>query len=126
MNRALARIDPFSVTPFGALGPVSLFDGILGGIEPFLHSNKAALDRSLGRVGLQQFAVNVVETEKEYTLTAELPGVSKEHIKVDIDEVGEDERNGDSQHASIVTAAESTGGHSRESSCERACRTRRR
>jgi HSP20 family molecular chaperone IbpA len=94
MNKALARVDPFGITPF-AMNPMSapgLFDiasdlfAPMGGMLQPLQTQVAGMERSLANMGLRQFAINVVSNDKEYIMTAELPGITKDAIKIEADE----------------------------------------
>lgn len=66
----------------------SLFDRFADGFESFSLEPVQRLDRFLrqGGTGFAALAVDVIESDKEYTVTAEIPGVAEKDIDVSVND----------------------------------------
>ena len=74
MNRTLARSNPAEATPFSAFGRV--FDDFL--VRNWLRFDEA--DRLIAP------SLDIVEDEHAYVVTAELPGLKKEDVQIQLED----------------------------------------
>lgn len=79
----ISHLYKMSLLPRFGFGQ-DLFDSLL---EDFFHVPSLPSDsRTENQPRLWRPRLDVSETDKQYTLTCELPGLTKEHIKIDIDD----------------------------------------
>ena len=85
----LNKLVPLSNHPFQSFfnGNDSFFEPIEGVMDAFIHDRYPALSDEVG-INFEKAAypkIDIGEDSKEYIISAEIPGLSKENIKVEYD-----------------------------------------